>query len=585
MKKRRNFTKLFCVALAAAALSGFSATQAMAANTVITDGTWTATSTVAATTQKTITVTDVKETSASLKVTAYQLAKGVYKDGKLVSYTLCDSTNASVADLSAPTAGEITAIADKIASNTTTLTGIRMTKYGTSYTADVEAGLYIVLVEDSDEYVYNPAVVAVNITDANQIASSATGGTVDMTSYFNFPSQAYLKSSVSGFDKSITGSTHNGTDADSKKSDGDTIAFGDTVKFKLDSMTIPSYSSDYAENSLKYEISDNLDPKAFLGVADLSVKVGGTSVAADSTTYTITYKNKAGETVTDTAQAVAFTVSFADSYIRANATKTVEITYASVVQETAGVNYAENKNTATLTYSNNPNNANSYKTKTDHTYHYTFGIDADLDGESGDKSTYELNKVTKAGEGFEDTTDQRSQKSKNALAGATFTLYSDAAMTQTVNTAISDANGHISFTGLDEGVYYLKETIAPNGYTLNDTDYQITIAATLNEEGIMTSYTMDIKSKDKDTGLYTVAAGSASYTNTPVVGEDGSVDNTIVNTTVPAEIVNTNLASLPSTGGTGTAMMVVGGTVGMTIFLGAIVLVNRKRKQDAQSEE
>lgn len=585
MKRRRNFRRILSVALAAAALSSFTAIQAYAANTVITNGEWTATSTVAATTQKTITVTEVKDTSANLKVTAYQLAKGVYKDGKLVSYTLCDGTNAPIADLTAPTAAEITAIADRISADTTTLTGIRMTKSGTSYTADVEAGLYIVIVEDSDAYVYNPAIVAVNITDANQIASSATGGTVDMTTYFNFPSQAYLKSSTSGFDKTITGSTHNGTDAESKKSDGDTIAFGDTVKFKLDSMTIPSYSSDYAEGSLKYEINDNLDAKAFLGVADLAVKVGGTAVAADSTTYTIVYKDKNGDTVADAASAVSFTVSFADSYIRANGTKSVEITYASTVQNTAGLNYSENKNTATLTYSNDPTDSTSYKTQTDHTYHYTFGIDADLDGESGDKSTYELNKVTKAGEGFENTSDGRSQKSKNPLAGATFTLYYDAAMTQVVNTAVSDDDGHISFTGLDEGVYYLKETTAPSGYTLNDTDYQITIAATLDDEGIMTSYTMDIKSKDSETGLYTVAAGSASYTNTPVVAADGSVENTIVDTTVPVEIVNTNLASLPSTGGAGTVLLVTGGAIGMTLFLGAIIAVNRKKKDDKEAEE
>ena len=585
MKRRKNSKKALSTALLFVALSGFAALPVQAANTVITDGNWTATSTVAATTQKTITVSDVMDTSSALKVTAYQVAKGVYKDGKLVSYTLCDSTNEPIADLTAPTAAEVTAIADNISSDSTTLTGIRMTKSGTSYTADVEAGLYIVIVEDSDTYVYNPAVVAVNITDANQIASSATGGTVDMTSYFNFPTQAYLKSSTSGFDKSITGSTHNGVNAESKKTDGDTIAFGDTVSFKLDRMTIPSYSDDYAEGSLKYEINDNLDPKAFSGLTGLAVKVGGDTVAADSTTYSVVFKDKDGLTVTDAAQAVSFSLSFKDSYIRSNASKTVEITYSSVVQNTAGLNYSENKNTATLTYSNNPSDSTSYKTLTDHTYHYTFGIDADLDGEDGGKTTYELNKVTKSGEEFEETSDNRSKKSKYPLEGAVFTLYSDAAMTQAVGTATSDSNGHISFTGLDEGVYYLKETTAPSGYTLNDTDYQITIAATLNDEGIMTSYTMDIKSKDSETGAYSVTAGSASYTNTPVVAADGSVENTVVDTTVPAEIVNTNLASLPSTGGAGTFLFISIGAVGMTLFLGVIIAVNKKKKEDTDSEE
>ena len=99
MKRRKKSKKALSTALLFVALSGFAALPVQAANTVITDGNWTATSTVAATTQKTITVSDVMDTSSALKVTAYQVAKGVYKDGKLVSYTLCDSTNAPIADL------------------------------------------------------------------------------------------------------------------------------------------------------------------------------------------------------------------------------------------------------------------------------------------------------------------------------------------------------------------------------------------------------------------------------------------------------------------------------------------------------
>ena len=183
---KKNLVKVLTLALAAATVAGMSSMSVFAANTVITDKNWTATSTDAATTKKTITVTSVNDTKA--KLTAYQIVKGVYTGGKLSKYVLCDNTTA-IADFHAPTATEVLNIAKAINNNTTTLTGIEMTKNGTQFTADVEAGLYIVIATDSDTVVYNPALVAVNITDPNQIAATAVGSSVDMQTYFNVPAK------------------------------------------------------------------------------------------------------------------------------------------------------------------------------------------------------------------------------------------------------------------------------------------------------------------------------------------------------------------------------------------------------------
>lgn len=592
---KKNLVKVLTLALAAAAVASMSTMSVFAANTVITDGNWTATGTDAATTKKTITVTSVTDTKA--KVTAYQIVKGVYTDGKLSKYVLCDDS-LSIKDTTFknPKADEVVAIAKAINAGTTTLTGIQMTKNGTKYTADVEAGLYIVIATESDTVVYNPALVAVNITDPNQIATTAEGGTVDVGKgrYFNITEQAYLKSSESNFDKSIVDSSMDNTE-------GDAVAYGDTVKFKLDKMTIPYYTQQYT--AVQYKIEDKLEAGSFQGINNLVVTVGDDTAVA-GTDYTLTY-NKAETSTAGSSSTMAteFTVEFTDAFIRANGGKSVVVTYSSTFLEGAGLNYAENVNTAKLSYSNDPSDATSVKTIQDSTYHYTFGIDAELDAEATkddpthsaqDKETFELNKVKEAGKIFEEATStqagaKKTKRSPEWLDQAEFALYAeDTTATnnigEEIRTATSDKNGHIRFVGLDTGTYYMKETVAPPTYTLNTNVYKIVIAATLNEEGIMTQYSIDTYlSTDGGEKFGDTPVGTATYFNTLAadsVDAEGNVTNSVsaYDRITPVEIVNTKLAALPSTGGEGTIAITIGAAIGMAGFL-TLYIANKKKKK------
>ena len=347
------------------------------------------------------------------------------------------------------------------------------------------------------------------------------------------------------------------------------------VEFKLDAMTIPYYSESYEK--IKYEISDELDPNAFKGISDVVVTVGGTTYTASDTTFTLTGVG---------ADSTSFVIDFKRDFIRDNHEKSVEVTYRSHFTSSAGLNYAENKNTAKLTYSNDPKSVdtNSFKEITDTTYHYTFGIDADVDAQDpspdNDTETYELNKVTEAGQTFETATNtagKNTMRSPKKLAGAEFALYSDKAMTKTIRTATSDANGHIQFKGLDTGTYYMKETKAPSTYTINQNIYKIEIAATLDEEGVMTQYSITT-TVSTDNGATYSACGSAVYNNTPVINDDDTVTNKIVPTVTPVEIVDTQLAALPATGGEGTIAITVGGALGMAGFL-TLYITNKKKKK------
>ena len=456
-----------------------------------------------------ISATNIKEDGVT--VNAYQIVKGVYKDGKLTGYELVDGVTIADTDDFIPTAAEITAIANAIEEGTLVLTPVPMTDAGNGTDGDfiyspaaaVSAGEYIVLVTGSDATVYNPGVVSVKVTDAD--TGAADDGLVNFAGKYG--DTAYMKSSLSDISKTVVNSGET-------NDNGDTVAYGDTVEFKLDKMTVPSYSDDYTD--LVYQISDVLEAGAFEGINDLTVTVGGTEVTASATTFTLT-----GGTANDTS----FTVAFADAFIRAHGGEAVEVTYSSTISDTAGINFDENTNKVTLTYSNDPSDPDSAKIITRNTYHYTFGIDAAIDGTNGEEG-YEINKVSKNSTEYEAATGVSgldTQKNKKALVGAEFTLYSDAEMTTVIGTSTSDANGHITFKGLDEGTYYMKETNAPDGYSLSSQDYKLVISAELNDDGSLASYsivTYDITTTESQ-------IGSATYTSEHTIETNGDVTNTI----------------------------------------------------------
>lgn len=540
---------------------------------------------------QTVTVGGLK---AGSTVKLYQIVDGYYKDDKLVRYVLMDATNAPIAAIGDDSKGqaddndiitedEITNIANKIQSGDFTADkGIDMTVSGTSATASVEPGLYIALATDpSGETVYNPAVIAVNITDVNQ--DTRTAGSVDMTNYFKTGStNVYLKSSTSAADKQITGSNKKAVLASGEtvgknasiNEYGDTIAIGDTAHFEIKDMTIPSFSADYTKP--QYIITDTMD-SAFDKYTNLKVSVGGSEVAAGDDTYTVVAN---GDN--------AFKITFAESYLRGlrgtdSTARAVVVTYDAVLNKDAGLNFAENHNRATIQYSNSPSDNTQLRTINKDTYHYTFGIGANLDSENpNEKSTYEYNKTTNNHTNF------ANQKSNSPLAGATFTLYSDENC-QTIakpenqpnGTAVSDSDGHITFTGLDEGTYYLKETVAPSGYTLTDQTYKFVIKADLNSNGTLKGYQVASFYKDATHPDWT-AAGTATYSATQTnVANDGSVNYVIARgqgDNGAIAIKNSKLQRLPSTGGRGTVALTLVASISAAGFLA--LFMKSKKKDD-----
>lgn len=86
----------------------------------------------------------------------------------------------------------------------------------------------------------------------------------------------------------------------------------------------------------------------------------------------------------------------------------------------------------------------------------------------------------------------------------------------------TDANGAIELNGLDEGIYYLKETKAPAGYNLMETPVKIEIIPEYTQNGDDVSVTVDYKVDDIDQESNTVGVRNSSGSTLPVTGGIGT---------------------------------------------------------------
>ena len=158
--------------------------------------------------------------------------------------------------------------------------------------------------------------------------------------------------------------------------------------------------------------------------------------------------------------------------------------------------------------------------------------------------------------------------SKLKLEGAEFTIYKDVAE-ETENahrltfedkttawgvevaTITTDIDGNATINNLDAQVtYYVKETKAPNGYSLNDFAYKLQGATALED----TKETQDI-----DNVTYTVITHNFNNFNQQIVKD-------------------TKSSSLPSTGGIGTTIFTIGGCVIMIVAAGLYFSTRKKEE-------
>jgi fimbrial isopeptide formation D2 family protein/LPXTG-motif cell wall-anchored protein len=382
-----------------------------------------------------------------------------------------------------------------------------------TYSKEVAAGSYLILVTGTKSNIYNPMVVSVSYDTAktgssntlvdNSISAKDTITLQDST--------VYAKSSTPTVAKSIKSVTNGNTDEVESGSKYD-AAVDDIVTFEI-TTTIPSYSKAY-DNNLTFELTDTM-ADGFEYVKTDSVTVAGTK--DDKLTLTQDTKNE--QILTIDLSGVAKT--------HYNQTTEVVITYQAKLTDDAAVSDAgvvsANTNTVELKYSTSPNG--DTKTTDDTTYSYTYSISS-----TEEEATGLLTKIDANG---------------NALPGAEFTLEN----TEHSYTVTSGADGNIAFSGIDSGTYTLTETAAPSGYSLTNVTYTVEITPNYDEK-TETVTAVTIKITDDKTGK--------EVTNTKV------------------EIQNTKLSSLPETGGIGTTIFTIAGCLIMIAAAGMYFASRRK---------
>ncbi len=339
-------------------------------------------------------------------------------------------------------------------------------------------------------------------------------------------SKAELKNDTPTVQKKVK-DTNDTTGTTTDWQDSADYDIGDTVPFQLKA-TLPEHIANY--DHYYVEFTDTLSAGlTFDGIT--KVTADGTTLTSDQYTVTTT-SNSDGTT----------TLSVVITDVKAVATITkdddIVVEYNATLNENAVIGSTGNPNTVKLTFSNNPNNTGDGTSKPDDT------------GETPEDTvivfTYKVvvNKVKEDG--------------KTALEGAGFTLYKKVnGEWTTVKTISAGDTTTFTFSGLDDGDYKLSETTTPNGYnTISDVEFTVTA------DHDVTSDSPALNSLSGD-----VTTGELTFTSNTT---DGSLTT---------NVVNKKGSVLPSTGGKGTTILYVVGTV---LVLAAGILLVTKKRMDAK---
>lgn len=293
--------------------------------------------------------------------------------------------------------------------------------------------------------------------------------------------------------------------------DYNTAAIGEKVPYVLTSK-VPDMTG---YTSYTYTVTDTFSAGLTFN-NDVKVTIGGN----DYTDFTVV---EDGQTVT-----IKFN-NFID--LKDQAGDEIKITYSATVNENAIVGVEGNPNKVDLEYSNNPNDsASTDKTPEDTVYTYVVDL--------------VINKV---------------DENNAPLAGAEFEVKDSKGTV--IATGTSDETGKVTFTwtegikGLKDGeTYTIVETEAPAGYT-KAADIEFTVTCN-DPTDISVSANCEWVSDNK----------AVTFTITETADADDYFEATIVNKTG---------SLLPETGGMGTTMFYVLGS--LLVVGAAILLVTKKR--------
>ncbi|HEP1579887.1 TPA: LPXTG cell wall anchor domain-containing protein [Streptococcus suis] len=502
-------------------------------------------------------------------VTLYKIGEGVY-NATNDSFIRFDYASGVKLTETGPTAEEITNIANGILDNTIQAKASKVLQVtnGTATYRATGAGVYIaILTGATDGRSFNPILLAASYNGEGKL----TGGSVDSKAKYLYGQTSVAKSTLPSIDKTVSGVT---ADADKNSA-----SLGQVLTYSLN-VTLPSYPTQ-AKNKTIF-ISDTMSEGLTFDYASLTISWNGQTLIADTTGQ---FKTQ-GDILIAKAVKVGNGFNLAFVYDNLNEIAPV-VTYKGIINDKAVVGGTGNANKAEFFYARNPNSGNTYEdpnnkpnpqndntivNKEDSETVYTYQI-----------AFKKVDSITKA-----------------PLAGAVFGIYSDAETKQLVDIVTTNADGYAISTKVGKGTYYLKEITAPTGYSLNTNVYTAeaswTSATTTSSASSTRSEYTSVVGEAKDSTQVGWLKHNVFYKldNKPegtdvqaayLKATTTTAQNTTVTTTNPtagagtvsiADVPNTKLGELPSTGGMGIYLFTFIGVLVLTVGLGLYFTKNKK---------
>ncbi|MCD8354150.1 MAG: isopeptide-forming domain-containing fimbrial protein [Clostridiales bacterium] len=350
---------------------------------------------------------------------------------------------------------------------------------------------------------------------------------------------------------------------DKSVDDADTY-IGGTVTFTLTG-SVPDMTY---YDAYKYVFHDTLSPS--LKYTEDTLKVYGVDASNNKTDITTAFTVDTGTYDATNGTTITVSISNLKSLSDVSSYENIVVEYNAVLQSSATVGQTyNNKNTVYLEYSNNPDNSGSGSnattgnTPTDVVYVFTYELDGtkvDADSYDSASSSY----TTTLADAEFNLTKTENSTTYYVQLDSNYKITGWTATKADATTIKSGTDGTFKVIGLDAGTYSLNETKAPAGYNLLENPIAIVITAGL------TSTETGTASDDLDT----------ISTLTITVNDADPVDGTTSTGVVTITVENNAGATLPTTGGIGTTIFYI---VGSVLVLGAVVLlITRKRMNKAE---
>lgn len=324
------------------------------------------------------------------------------------------------------------------------------------------------------------------------------------------------------------------TNTSEKLQDTADYDIGDSIPFTITG-TVPANYNKYSKfyysfhDQMEKGLTYNGDVKAYLGESEIASDKYSVWTSDDKKAFTVTFSNLKDVT-------------------GVNADSVITLKYTCTLNEDCVVGAMGNINTSWLEYSSNPDTDERGETPHDNNIVFTYRV--------------VVNKVDDS-------------EPHMPLAGAEFKIEKlENGSWVNKEFVVNQEGTRFSITGVDDGIYRLTETKAPEGYNMIKEPFYFVVEAAHVFEG----YIDDSKRAEiLNLEAYQTKDEEHNFVKAETVVLEFTADKK--EGTVSTDVVNTSGSTLPSTGGMGTTVLYVFGGL---LVIGAGAVLFARRRMDAQ---